>query len=438
MRSAREGDFWQKLDRRWSGKPPLRLSTDNGDSIEFVQGTIVIGGLNGAGKSRMLNRLQSELGTSGLLVRTSQAVEQTLLALKSIEELESLEQETGAAVLDGERRGDVERIVGRLYDDLSWFSLEIEELAPGIDPVIEDDDGAILVPHFRAEYGGVSYSSLQMGLGEFSVNLLLWIMEQRRDRGGLTLILDEPDAFLPPSSALRLLARLQRIAVQSGWRLVVATHSESLISESVRRGAFARVHPEGGTIRVASSAGDLGAASGLLPPAPPNILAFCEDELACVLLEMFAESIGARGIETVWKNGQGYISRLAESIPPPRPNQWTRFLMVLDGDQADKPIADGWPVLYLPGKGDPSELIFELRGDVMALARIFGVGEFEMSRALTELEGFDSHDWVDALAARYGPRVPALRMLCKLWMELNSGPADEFRHALRTSLGHSI
>ena len=96
-------------------------------------------------------------------------------------------------------------------------------------------DGQILVPYFRVKHEGIEYSSLDMGLGEFSIRLLFRIFAQYRASPHLFVLLDEPDAYLPPITAGRLLARLLNVAKEEEWTLVIATHSEAMIYDRARQ-----------------------------------------------------------------------------------------------------------------------------------------------------------------------------------------------------------
>jgi predicted ATPase len=437
IRVARERDYWKKLDGKWRLRDPIVLSDGVTPPLNISSGTSILGGLNGAGKSRVLRSIHANLGQSAVLLRTSEAVEQTLLALRSIEELSQLAEETGSVLLSGDRRSDAERIVGREYQDLDWYSLELEELQEGIDPVFVDDDGAIFVPHFRATYGNVSYSSLEMGLGEFSTHLLLWILEQRRDVKGLTVILDEPDAFLPPSAALRMIARLQGMAIERDWRLIIASHSEALISEAARRGNFIRLYPSGGEIKsitIGSAVEEPEVLVDLLPPPSPRVVAFCEDELAALFFE---ELIGrgttrsASFFDTVWKDGHGYIRSLDGALPAPHDRQRIKFVLVLDGDQrAGGPLSGGWPCVFLPGESDPADLLFSLRSSPSEISEAFKRSVDDVRRILVSLEGFEAHDWVAGLCERAGNPEESKRQLIRKWIELNGSAAQDFSAAI--------
>lgn len=432
-RMAGERDYWKKLDGKWKSRDPLVIDSGVSPPLHLNRGTSVVGGLNGAGKSRLLRTIHRELGSDAILLRMSEAVEQTLLAVRSIEELDSLAEETGAALLEQERRADVERIVGREYQDLEWFSLEIEELQEGIEPVFANEDGTILVPHFKASYGGLYYSSVQMGLGEFSVHLLMWLLEQYRDARQLTVILDEPDAFLPPSAALRMIHRVQRLAYERDWRLIVASHSEALIEVALRKGNFVRLFPIGGEIRgatVSTGGPDSELALDLLPHPAARVVAFCEDELAALFFEELMGKRASRGadfFDAVWKDGHGYLRVLDQTLPAPASSQWIKFVLVLDGDQRDKePLIGLWPSLYLPGVEDPAKLLHGLRNTPSLIAEALNRSGEAVTTMLGALEGYEAHDWVAALSERYGSSEEGKRRLIRKWIEVNPQLASDF------------
>lgn len=432
-RMARERDYWKKLDNKWKNREPITVTAGVSPPLRLDRGTNVLGGLNGAGKSRLLRTISDQLGSRALLLRTSEAVEQTLLALRSIEELSLLADETGSALLEVERRADTERIVGREYQELDWYSLEIEDLQEGIEPIFRDGDGGILVPHFKALYGGIAYTSLEMGLGEFSTHLLMWLLEQHRESTGLTIILDEPDAFLPPSAALRMMHRLQKMAFDRDWRIVIASHSEALIEVALRKGNFIRLYPVGNSIRSATRAtlpSEPDLVVDLLPSPMPRVVAFCEDELAALFFqELMGKGLSrsADFFDTVWKDGHGYIRVLDGALPQSSPDQWIKFVMVLDGDQRDEePLAGDWPVLFLPGTADPAELLYAMRSVPAWIASAFNRSEEVIGPMLSALEGYDAHDWVATLSQRYGNAEDGMRRLIRKWVELNQELARQF------------
>ena len=54
----------------------------------------------------------------------------------------------------------------------------------------------------------------------------------------LVLLLDEPDAYLPPVGVQSLLARLLGVCLTRNWSVVISTHSEEMIALSMEHESF--------------------------------------------------------------------------------------------------------------------------------------------------------------------------------------------------------
>src|SRR3546814_6656475 len=100
------------------------------------------------------------------------------------------------------RIDDLHKIIGRTYESVEWSALDLGPAEDTVADVFRWRSDQPVVPYFRVTYRGRTYASPEMGLGEFSVHFLLWILEQYADRGDrgdeekiTTLLLDEPDAF---------------------------------------------------------------------------------------------------------------------------------------------------------------------------------------------------------------------------------------------------
>ncbi|WZH35581.1 MAG: hypothetical protein PIR02_12435 [Microbacterium enclense] len=362
--------------------------------------------------------------------------------LRSLNNLDEMKDELGLIGPDDKRLDDVRRVVGRGYDSVEWYALDVgpegEEIAAkfrwGRDP---DDDP--LTPYFTVSYAGVTYDALEMGLGEFSVHFLLWILEQFKDQKNLTLLLDEPDAYLPPVGVEALLSRLLAICQKRGWRMVISTHSEEMIASAVDHGAFLLLRMgESGSTDAYHSRDDLAVADTLLARPPIERVLFVEDESAWYLCRALLDQ-GDRSLSKttslVWGDGNGFMTRLRSSLPRP-PKAELVFAVVPDGDQrgkmSDRPIDGQWPLHFLPETDDPDELFRTLKNDPVALAGALHVDSAELQRKLDELEGEDAHDWVNRLGDAYG-RPHVLTVLAACWAQAH--PDESVRFALMVRAG---
>ncbi|MFE5837315.1 hypothetical protein [Arthrobacter sp. NPDC056493] len=352
-----------------------------------------------------------------------------------------MEEESGAIDLDQKMIETLGRVIGRDYESVQWFSLEFEPnedyresfLWPG---------GQILVPHFRVKHNGVEYSSLEMGLGEFSVHLLFWVFEIYRDTKDLSVLLDEPDAYLPPVTAERLVSRLIQAANMRNWTLTIATHSESIIELACENDSFVLLRSgEDGIEAYGSQDYGVEIASELLPPRGVSVVLFCEDESAAAVTRAILQTHKgwlAASTAVAWKDGDGYLRMLAKHLPRHK-GMSISFGLVFDGDQrgkvADAEPATGWPSLFLPSQVSPDALFRSLAAKPAALAAALGAESHRIGFALDALQGSDDHDWVNGICNRLGTRTFVLDALADLWVAENSEDAAGFLTDLQSKLG---
>lgn len=365
------------------------------------------------------------------------------MVLRTLHDVEEMKQELGRVGPDHSRIDDVRRVVGRDYDSVDWFALDI---GPEDDEIAAkfrwggDDGDSPLTPYFTVEYAGIEYGALDMGLGEFSVHFLFWILEQFRHREQLTLLLDEPDAYLPPVGVARLLSRLLGVCQNRGWRMVISTHAEEMIATAVAHGAFVllRLGSEGAP-QAYHSKDDPLIADNLLTQPPVERVLFVEDEsawyLCRALLDRGDRSI-SRGTSIIWGEGNGYMTPLRSHLPRP-PQSDLAFAVVPDGDQRQEmssdPIDKRWPLHFLPSDEDPDELFRSLRLDPLGLANALGVDHAELCRRLDDLQGEDAHDWVNSLGNSYG-RAHVLTVLATRWADTHPEEARAFVAMVRAGV----
>lgn len=431
MRRSEEDRAWDKYDEAMSPAEPLAITVGTGKILEFRRPCTVVAGRNGTGKSRLLRAAAAELGERALLIELHMLTQRVLDATRSRQDLEEMSLEFGAAGPDGARLADLARIVGRDYEAAEWFALEIE-LAEEYHPEsFFWGDEQTLVPYFRSTYRGASYSSAEMGLGEFAAHLLLWILEQYRDTRDLVILLDEPDAFLPPVAAAGLLARLLSICRARGWRMVLTTHSDELIRRAANRGALMILGvDQEGDISAEYSDDDPDIAEHLLTRSPTENVLFVEDEsawhLASAALRAHSRPLW-RSTNVVWGAGHGGLRALHVNLPRERKPD-LRFAMVFDGDQrgtAPEQAGWHWPIGFLPTDRDPDQLFRSLKDSPTDLATALSTTEVELQRVLATLEGVDDHDWVNDLGEVFGRQV-TLAALARLWVSAHSDESNAF------------
>jgi ABC-type cobalamin/Fe3+-siderophores transport system ATPase subunit len=420
MRRARELDILRplKFRDRTPGRP---FALSNGTTIDLDAPCIVIGGRNGAGKSRLLRDIAMAETDSTLLIDMHYLAEQALVVLRKRHDYNSMAEEVGAFGPDDEIRAHVEAVIHRDYQSIEWFALEMELDDEEVAERFKWTGDKPLIPYFRAAYCGVGFTSPHMGLGEFSAHYLFWILEHFRDKPDLLLLLDEPDAFLPPVGVSTLLPRLYNLCKERGWRLVISTHSEEMIALAAEHKAFTLLSvDEYGQTVATHAVDDSSVLMDVLARPPIEGVIFAEDEVGVAMAEALLESVDPmlrRRVSVVWGGkGHGYLHVLQDKLPRP-PRAAMRFAYLYDGDQRDAVSAkqdDRWGPVFLPTHDDPNDLLRTLTATPNDLAVRLGVTEDRVRRVLQRLEGIDKHDWLDDFAAEFG-RPQVLAVLASVW-----------------------
>lgn len=387
-------------------------------SVPISARITVIAGLNGAGKTKVLKALSQELGQDGRLIEVHALTSWLRSDLADRRDLGELADESEDLVVDERVLDGVRQIVRRDYASIRWYAL------PLADSPFEELIGEAVIPYFVVDFGGAEYSMLDMGAGELACHVLLWLIWYLRDAEGIALLLDEPDAFLPPDSREVLLDHLATMSLRQKQAIVVATHSAELIEPAAQHpGALLFLLRDGAGAKCYSAQEDVaGMAREYLYKDPRiRLLAFVEDPAAAALATELLKAIDPlifRMTALYWGKGVGGLEALADHLPrPARPPRGLEFVIVADADQPElleKNNEDRWPIVLLPGDGrEPDRLFMEAAyAEPGRLALGLGKAEPAMHAVLERIRGAEAHEWTDALVASADvDRTVALRAL---------------------------
>src|SRR4051794_22806436 len=174
MRRARRRDRWRGLPH--ANHPAIGTSIPIADpagllpeKLEVRRLVTVVAGLNGAGKTRLLERAALSIGDQARFVPLHRLCNWLQEQLADRGDIPGLLEEAGPLPIDREMEDAVKAIVGRDYGDIVWYALDIAD-SPLV-PIVGDD----VVPFFQVAENGLSYDLTHMGLGELSAHVLLWI-----------------------------------------------------------------------------------------------------------------------------------------------------------------------------------------------------------------------------------------------------------------------
>jgi AAA domain, putative AbiEii toxin, Type IV TA system len=447
VREVIESQAWFKLERERNEffSLPQSVTLDANTQITLRKRCHILAGLNGSGKSETLRKLSNALGRNCTIVRLHETCEQVRAILRSRDDIGEMEAEVGSLPISSDMIASLKRVIGRDYESVGWYNLELEPTQPTAVKWPWPEDVQSIVPHFLVEHDGVNYRSTEMGLGEFSVHLLFWILWQFRERPGTVFLLDEPDAYLPPRTRMRFLSWILTMAREYKWQLVISSHAEQIINVAHDNDALVVLARHSGSVNwYHSSEHAENLIRDLVAQAPAELILFCEDEVAAAMTRAMIVS-GAPELSqssvVIWKDGDGYLRSLAKHLPRTTASP-VQFALVFDGDQRNKIEAfaegNGWPVLCLPTSQSPDALLRGAKSSPSTLAEALGRSEPPVVMALSALEGVDDHDWVNEIADRFGPRTHALDTLAQLWVKSNELSATAFCDQLKRNFSGRV
>lgn len=270
MRRSKFDGSWAALKHARANKEPDVRALSDGISVNLAQPCLVLGGRNGARKTRVLRSIADLNDVDGILIDLYYLAEQALIILRSRVDFDVMAEEYTPLSLNDDTTSAVSQIVGREYDLVEWYSFEVEPSDPDVAQRFCWSGEQSLIPYFRVARQGLDYTSRDMGLGEFCVHFLFWILEQYREEKSVTLLLDEPDAYLPSVGVSTLLQHILRICLSRNWSVVLTTHSEEMIRQAREQDAFMLLRLDSGAPQAIHCKDDPGAGNTLLASPPFN------------------------------------------------------------------------------------------------------------------------------------------------------------------------
>lgn len=272
---------------------------------------------------------------------------------------------------------------------------------------VESSNG-LMMPFFEVVENGVSYNSKGMGSGELSAFYVAWAL---RVLDPLSfIIIDEPEAYLPPASHEAIFSMIAHYAVAKRLAVVVSTHSADFASlvpanslHSIRREDGSRVieAPADSPSRVLSKLG--------LRPKRTAVV-YVEDNL---IRDIVHEVVAAYELSSVCnfdisvrKGGSSVVKKALEYSPFDLKH--VSIFAVLDGDM--KAEALKWKeadrIVFLPFNEAPEiELLNAAARDVADTASQLGRDARRLHDGLEEAEGHDHHERFSLVAAYMGYSV---------------------------------
>ncbi|MEU7880646.1 hypothetical protein [Microbispora bryophytorum] len=423
------------------------------EEITLPSPLTLIFGLNGAGKSRLLRGVSgSTLG--GKVVSLHELINYLVNEFGARDDILELLEENGPLSPEKVMHSAVQDLVRRDYEEVIWYAIPI------VDSPFSSIVGDEVVPAFVVQHAGSRYDFRTMGLGELSAHLLLWILSYTRESDDGLLLLDEPEAFMPPPSRHVVLSHLLEATLKRKKPLVVASHSLELIQPALDSGSALLLAESRNIASLVGPSEELAdRVAGLFGQVTPvEWLIICEDESAFIFGRELLRRADARlwqSTRFLWCKGFGDLLTIWKHLPRPSrlPEGLIQFMFLADGDKApevERAIAatqkashpapsQKWPFICLPD--DPDVMMKQAAEENIALlSERLNMTEARLRGRFEALRGREAHNWVEDVlkeAASVGVErqncLNALALSAVASAEAN-GTIAQFRSALHACL----
>jgi predicted ATPase len=278
-----------------------------------------------------------------------------------------------------EELGQVSRAIGKRYTEILVYEVE---------------DGDLIRPFFRVTESGLGYDTLSMGTGELSAIYIAWTF--RFITKGSIVLIEEPEAFLPPASHIGMFDLICVHAEEKDLGIVLSTHSTHIVSQ-VPHTSLIPVKRNNGVSSVPTSSTAKDEVLGRLGLQPARTgIGFTEDELGTIVAKELIAAFDLNllhHIEIVdMKAGFGAIKTTIDNLPPIRSFS---FSAILDGDM--KATAEEWPksnlCTFLPFETCmEKEFISAIEHDAATFAQLIGRTVGQVEHILEKSMGLEAHD----------------------------------------------
>jgi predicted ATPase len=201
------------------------------------------------------------------------------------------------------------------------------------------------------------FTGFNMGSGEACLIALLHIL-QRMPRGGL-LVIEEVEVGLHPQAQARLAQVLLRECYNKKLQIVCSTHS-AVFLDSIPRTSRMLIKRDGEGHQIFEAPTTRFALQEMLGEALPEIIIYCEDRVAAVLIE---EALpGELRKRAIIKEIGSAVAVIRQGVSHLRSGSSNQILCVIDGDKSASEIS-GWIASESEGNKRISPLYFILPGN---------------------------------------------------------------------------
>lgn len=276
-------------------------------------------------------------------------------------------------------------LVGSDYSEIQQF--EIEELY-----------AEAIIPYFIVTKNGVTYGSENMGLGEYSIFFLHWLLSSCASNS--VILLEEPESFITPESQLRI---SNFFAMQSTTRnlfTILTTHSEYIL-KNIPHESIHLINNGLDTPLITPCAQNLPYLEELGLNRVKRGILFVEDHAAKLFLRLVLATsplTTLKEFDIAICHGEGNIQRVLNCLPDM--NTSLRHIGVFDGDVNDKidtsTITGSF--VTLPGDECPENVFKTMLSHDGTPHKISQKNKNHVTALLTRISTLDKHDWMHELS----------------------------------------
>lgn len=439
MRTAKVEDYWRRTYRRNYKFKISQLEFSNlrglgSGSVSFDGAITAVCGLNGVGKSTILNALVglinpedaressiinlklegSELfltlekdqqdvikvsykdGNSSFGSESTEELNTTWIDLSaygpnllsyfsSVKNLDEHLDTVDPYILNKKELSIISYILGRTYDSCTYYEIELD---------------GVEIPYFKVAVNGLSYGTEYMGLGELSALYIFWCLN--RASNDSVLIIDEPETYLSHNSQIALIDVIAKFCSEKSIWAIIATHSFGILN---------RIPPEhvklitrvGNDIRFSTYDNQQAYFQALGMPKRESGVILVEDRAAREFGKLWIRKFFPLLTNEFEFKDVGSVDEIKKWLNFPKVGSWLNIIGLFDGDERGLKQEYNWPYTFLPGNFAPEKVLRE-----SALKHLDELGNklnrdiSDIHLILSTIDGLDHHDWLEEFQKKSG------------------------------------
>ncbi len=286
----------------------------------------------------------------------------------------------------------------------------------------------MLFPTLKVNVNGFTYTTESMGLGEFSVFYIYWIIKRLNAQS--IILIEEPECFIPPLSQLRLMNIIASFCEKQNHFIIITTHSSYILERLPIEHINLLLFSESSLIiKKSKTRNDISRILGINIQKKGVFLV--EDKSAQMFLTNIINSIEAYILVDFdiypvgsYNNVINYTENIVNHI------KIIKSIGIVDGDIEKYNFRDKSHILSLPGDKAPDFIIKKTAYEnISYLSSSLGIDETNLRQHLQITQSDDHHDWIHNVSRLLYINVDILFFnTFKIWINISNN--HELSHKL--------